>query len=550
MTSSVRPSVWIYLCLVAASAAVAVRLGWAFIDASAPTFDEPLHLASGYLGLATNLPPINYRNHPPLGELWAALPLLPLRPSTLVQSVHWGRKLYDFADAFLYLNRVPSETMLNAARRWCLVSWTLLLSMAILAWSRRSGLASMAAAALLCAFCPPLFSNAALVTTDAAPTLLYFLTFFLASIRPGRWWAWLCAGAALGLALASKFDMIALPVFLAAALLTEARVTKRSPLGARDTLLLVLAAVLALTAVYGGKGTSLYWEGLTHLLSLLGEGRSSFLAGRYSTQGSIFYFPVALAIKTPLPLLLAAALGLVLRLRRPDAEGAWLVFPAAALFVAACASKTQIGYRHILPIYPFLIVLSGQGAAWLWDRPHWGRALALALGVWLVAGVARVYPDYLAYFNELGGGPDNGYHWLADSNLDWGQGLKELGAELGRRGSPPVYLSYFGVADPSYYGIRYVPVGFVTGVQRRDGLADPRLGAPMLLAVSATNLQAVYYADKSVFSWLRDRKPIFIAGHSIFLYDLTEDDESRRRLAGLIAASEVPSGAALGPVLQ
>lgn len=529
---------------------MAIRLGWGFIDASAPTFDEPVHLASGYIGLATNLPPINYRDHPPLGEMWAALPLLWMRPSSLVQSVHWGQKLYDFADAFLYQNNVPAETLLNAARRWCLVSWSLLLIAVILAWARRSGLACLSASALLCAFCPPLLSNAALVTTDAAPTLFYFLTFWLASLRPGRWWTWAAAGLAMGLALASKFNMIALPVFLAAALLTEARVTRRSPVRAKEAALLILGAALALAAAYGSKGLFLYWEGLSRTLTKLGDGRSSFLLGRHSVSGWILYFPIALAIKTPLPLLLTAAFGLVLRLRRPDTEGAWLVFPAAALFVAACASKTQIGYRHILPIYPFLIVLGGQGAAWLWERAPWGKILAGALGVWLVVSVARVYPDYLAYFNELAGGPDNGYRWLVDSNLDWGQGLKELGSELKRRGSPAIYLSYFGVADPSYYGIRYQPVGYIGGVQRQEGLAVPAPGGPLLLAVSATNLQAVYYADKSVFSWLMNRKPACIAGHSIFLYDLTKDDEGRRGLAGVLAGAGVATGAAMAPVLQ
>jgi len=550
VNSATRPSTAIYAALVAASAAVSVALGWGFINASAPTFDEPVHLASGYIGLATNLPPINYRDHPPLAEMWAALPLVPMRPSTLVQSVHWGRKLYDFADAFLYQNRVPAETMLNAARRWCLVSWSLLLIAAILAWSRRSGKASMAAAALLCAFCPPLLSNTALVTTDAAPTLFYFLTFWLASLRPGRWWTWALAGLALGLALASKFNMIALPVFLAAALLTEARVTRRAPLGVRDAALLILGSALAVAAVYSSKGLSLYWDGLARTLTRLGDGRSSFLLGRHSISGWIWYFPIALTVKTPLPLLLTAMLGLALRLRRPDAEGAWLIFPAAALFVAACTSKTQIGYRHILPIYPFMIVLGGQGGAWLWERAPWGKALALGLGLWLIVGVARVYPDYLAYFNELAGGPDNGYRWLVDSNLDWGQGLKELGAELGRRGNPVIYLSYFGVADPSYYGIRYQPVGYIGGVERQDGVAAPGPGAPVLLAVSATNLQAVYYADKSVFSWLLDRKPVFRAGHSIFLYDLSKDDEGRRSLASLIGVPRVPTGAAMSPVLQ
>jgi hypothetical protein len=345
----------------------------------------------------------------------------------------------------------------------------------------------------------------------------------------------------MGLAFASKFNMIVLPGILIAVLLTEARLTKRRPISPAQAGLLAAAAFVALAAVYRFRGLPLYWDGLTATLSRLGEGRSSFVAGRYSLTGSWLYFPVALAVKTPLPLLILAAFGLALKLRKAEAATAWLVFAPAALFLAACGSKTQIGYRHILPVYPFLIVVAAHGAAWLWSRGRGGKAAALALGLWLACGVTRVYPDYLAYFNEAAGGPAGGYRWLVDSNLDWGQGLKELGEELGRRGSPPIYLSYFGVADPSYYKIRYVPVGFVSNVDRRDGVTMPGKGDPVLLAVSATNLQSVYYADKTNFAWLKSRKPVFIAGHSIFLYDLTSDEEGRALLAALAGPQALPA---------
>lgn len=313
---------------------------------------------------------------------------------------------------------------------------------------------------------------------------------------------------------------------------------------------MVLSSALALALAYRFSGLPLYWEGLTQTFERLGQGRSSFLGGAHSVTGSPLYFPAALALKTPLPLLIAGAAGLILRLRKPDADAAWLILPPAAFFALACASKTQIGYRHILPVYPFLIVLAAEGAAWAWARPLWGRPAALALAVWLCLGVLRVHPDHLAYFNELAGGPDNGYAWLVDSNLDWGQGLKELGAELKRRGGPTIYLSYFGVADPSYYGIRYVPVGAVSNVERRDGIAEPRREDPVLLAVSATNRQGVYYADKGAFSWLAARRPAFTAGHSIFLYDLTQDLDGRGRLSALAAASGASPGAVRRLALQ
>jgi hypothetical protein len=505
-------------------------------------------LASGYLGLAAGTP-INYRDHPPLAEMWAALPLLRLPLSTLRQSAQWGR-LYNYSDAFLYFNTLPADRILNQARRWCLASWMLLLLFGVLSWAAEGGTASLAAAAALSAFCTPLFSNAALVTTDMAAAVFYFWTFRLCARAPRTRTVCVLAGVCLGAALASKFNMLVLPAFLACALLTDARLSKKPALKASDAGLLAAAALLTLAAIYRFTGLPLYWQGLTETIERLGQGRSSFLHGAHSVTGTALYFPAALLVKTPLPLLAASALGLALWARSFDAAGFWLVFPPAALFILACSSKTQIGYRHILPVYPFLILLGARGAAWAWSRSRGGQAACLLAAAWLAAGAVRVHPDHLAYFNELAGGPDGGYHWLVDSNLDWGQGLKELGAELKRRGGPPVYLSYFGVADPSYYGIRYAPFGWVTNVDRRDGAAEPGPRDPVLLAVSATNLQGVYFQNKEAFAWLKERAPVFVAGHSIFLYDLTADADGRARLAALAAGAGASSGALRRLALQ
>ncbi len=75
------------------------------------------------------------------------------------------------------------------------------------------------------------------------------------------------------------------------------------------------------------------------------------------------------------------------------------------------------------------------------------------LALWYAAGTLRNHPHHLAYFNEIAGGPANGYRHLVDSNLDWGQDLKRLAAWATRAGSPPLKLSYFGSADPAYYGL-------------------------------------------------------------------------------------------------
>ena len=74
-----------------------------------------------------------------------------------------------------------------------------------------------------------------------------------------------------------------------------------------------------------------------------------------------------------------------------------------------------------------------------------------ALIAWQSVTVLRVHPSYLAYFNEIAGGPDGGWRYVTDSNLDWGQDLKRLSEFVEERGISEIHLDYFGTADPAYY---------------------------------------------------------------------------------------------------
>ncbi|MDD5656373.1 MAG: glycosyltransferase family 39 protein, partial [Elusimicrobia bacterium] len=198
------------------SLAVFCFLGWSTIDSAAPTYDEPVHLASGCAALRTGRL-INAMDHPPLAEMWAALPLLPMRPTLFLQHPDWLQgRVYNYADLFLYKNRLDAQRMLDTARFWCLLSFGLLLAVGILTWARRlAGAPAAAAAGLLLAFCPPLFTNAALVTTDTCGAAFFFLTFQLLSRERRGTWTWIAAGTCAGAALASKFSMFVLPAFAA-----------------------------------------------------------------------------------------------------------------------------------------------------------------------------------------------------------------------------------------------------------------------------------------------------------------------------------------------
>jgi len=81
-------------------------------------------------------------------------------------------------------------------------------------------------------------------------------------------------------------------------------------------------------------------------------------------------------------------------------------------------------YCHILPVYVFLSVLIA-GASWklIEQNRRWAYVI-VALLLFQVVSTLRSYPAYLAYANELWGGPSQSYKLLSDSNTDWGQQLK------------------------------------------------------------------------------------------------------------------------------
>lgn len=518
--------------VLAAAVAVHLALGWSFIRSAGTTFDEPVHLAAGYAGLATGRHRLNIRDHPPLAEMLHAVPLLVLRPALLLDHPDWtSGRLYHYSDVFLHHNRVGARRMLGAARFHGFWIWTLITLGVLWAWARElDGDEAAAAAALVAALSPVLLAHDAVVSTDGGASAFFLASFYFLykAVRPGASLRWAAAcGAAAGCALASKYSMLALPGFLAVVWFFGApRKDWKVPA------LAALCAVAVVAAVYRAQ-LPLYWSGLRYTLGTL-QARSSFLLGEHSTTGFALYFPAAFLVKTPLATLTLLALApFALRGRGKDAL--WAAGPAVLYFAAALTSKTQIGVRHLLPVFPFVALVAGLAAGALWRR---GAAARLGLGALLAlqaASLAWAHPHYLTYFNALAGGPRGGYRVLGDSNLDWGQGLPQLAAAVAARGNPPVFLAYFGTDDPHLYGLRYVPA-VPNGFAVREGDALPGDDDPVLFAVSATNRQAIYFMDKGIFSWLDGVEPEAVAGNSIFLYDITSRPDALRRLAGLFGA--------------
>jgi hypothetical protein len=230
-------------------------------------------------------------------------------------------------------------------------------------------------------------------------------------------------------------------------------------------------------------------------------------------------------------LLLAAGLGLARRRLglRFRADELYLAVPfLLVFFYCSCFNNNQIGFRYLLPVYPLLLVGIGKYGEILHRT-----ALRVAVGLltfWVVAGSIWSWPDYLAYCNELIGGPGKGYHWLGDSNLDWGQDLKGLGKFMKKHEIKRIALSYFGTADPAHYGIdylylpsgnsvlRYTPPTGNSGVPYTPP-SENSDSTPRYFAISAYEYQAIAFENKDVYKDFYHFVPNYLIGYSILVFD-------------------------------
>ena len=260
--------------------------------------------------------------------------------------------------------------------------------------------------------------------------------------------------------------------------------------------------------------------------------RGTYLVGEYSMTGWWYYFPLAMLLKSPLALIVAAisALGVyIAALRQRSANetsdndrnlarwtAACLAIPPVIYMIAAMRSNLNLGLRHVLPVYPFIFIGIGLAAGCLWQRRPKPAAIATALlGLALfLEGTVFTFPDYIAFFNAPA--KPSRINLLGDSNLDWGQDLKLLARWQQQNPDIPLYLVYFGVADPWAYGINYVnfPGGYPFGPEYQVKLD------PGVVAISATHLQGIYYDSdlQRAYGTLRKKEPVAVLGGTIYLY--------------------------------
>ncbi len=547
-----------------------------------PTVDEPIHLFAGYSYLKWGDFRAN-PEHPPFAKIWAALPLLAFDIKDPVpSSPHWDLILEaihpiptrDISQDMLFAEN-DGELLFFYAKLQ-MIALGILLGIFVYLWSKELfGLEAAIAALFIFALDPNMLAHSQIVHTDMPFATFFFIStyFFWRVLRQLTWSNLILTGVFFALAAITKYSAVTiLPLWALLGLVkisssepqVSASTTPRDAASRRDraTLLAGVLASAAITAyffiwaVYGFRyeavaggspplhldwvapGENTLLRRLTDFITgarLFPEAwiygqlyvfkylqRKAFLLGQVSADGFWSYFPVVFAVKTPLPtlILLLVSVGMLVRGRIDRKQGFFLLVPAIAYFSFAVWTRMNIGVRHILPIYPFLFVLIGWVAAELWrSGSRLKRGGLIFLAVWSLWSCITTYPHYLAFFNELVGGPKNGYKVLLDSNLDWGQDLKGLKHWMDANGVKKIQFLYFGAVDPEYYGIdvTYLPGSWVG----YDPPATQTPEAPKYVAISATLLQGISLDDKFTEPF-RSRVPVATIGHSIFIFKLDE----------------------------
>jgi hypothetical protein len=434
------------------------------------TFDEPAHIACGIEYLDKGVYKLEPQ-HPPLSRVAVALGpyLAGIRCSGFLD--HGLFEMNDEGLTVLYHEHRYDRNL--ALARVGILPFFWVACFVIYQWGRRWFDPAIAVAALfLFSFLPPVLGHAALATTDMALTAMLGAALLTAlnwvrqpNPRTALWF-----GAAGGLAVLSKFSALAFFPAAMAAALAWFLLRERPGLAwlwnaVRSRLAtLALAALVACMVVWAGYRFSFgkpdlggmplpapeFLNGIRQLLKHNAEGHMSYMLGSFSLTGFWYYYPVVLAVKTPLGFLLLLGAGLALAGRkRTDVQGAWLPLAiAAGILLAAACSRINIGVRHILPVYmAFSLVAAAVAVRLLREAParKWVRYGLLAAAVWFAASSLASHPDYLAYTNELAGSEPEKV--LADSDLDWGQDAKRLAVRLHELGADRVYFAPFAVAD-------------------------------------------------------------------------------------------------------
>jgi hypothetical protein len=494
-SSQPRPARTVFITLTVLLFAVfASQLVYHAVRTSA-TVDEPFHVLAGHRNWRCGDFGIN-PEHPPLAKLLATIPLN-FRELT---EPPWdcGSKLtpkfdgFSYGASFLVENGMDS-VLIPTRLAVSLMSLLLALLVFLAAWEMFGRWEALTALAIV-AFEPNLIAHGSIVTTDMAISAtafgaVYALYRFAKEQTLPRF---LVAGFALGLMLAAKHSAVIFVGILFALLIADTlffrnetwrvnRILSRTAAFAG----IFLIGLAILWSFYGFRyraisnkaaptisvadyirengrpeSTESFTARTTEAISHTGifpesyvlgmadviswSSRNTVLFGRNYPAGNWLFFPVSLAVKSNIALVLAP-LGVIFLCfaRKKWREGMFLLIPAILFLIFASLSSFTNGVRHILPIYAFLIIIASAGAIWLCRKFNGFRYVCVALLVFNAAASVRTAPRYLAFANDVWGGDKNTHRIFRGANVDTGQSMKLVSEYLASQNIKDCWLSSF-----------------------------------------------------------------------------------------------------------
>ncbi len=459
--------------------------------------DEPCHVAAGVEWLDTG----HFELHPH-GRLTASSPHPPLARILFgIGPMLRGARDPALPNWILAGNAIlygtgDYQATLASARAGNLPFFALACALVVV-WARKDYGAPAALVALLFfATQPTVVGHAGLATTDMAATAtiaaaLYTFQRWLEQPTGARA---ALVGLAVGAAVATKFSAIA---FVPAAFWPMLALGRPAN-GKVTAIAAVPVAVVTVLAAYRFHPAA-FFAGLSDLYEHSLGWHPVYLFGEVRLEGWWYYLPVALGLKSTIPLLLAFAHGAVRLVRTRSASRA-PVAAAAAILVVAMATRMSIGVRHVLPLYPLVAMVAAYGVV------HMRRSLAVAFVVAQLASFALAHPDHLAYFN-LTAGRDPA-RLLLDSNLDWGQDIRRLEDAAARYDIDTLHVALFTTAELPRH--RLPPTHPLPPFTKVTGW----------IAISEMQRQDVGARDRprGAYDWLAAYEPVARVGKSIVLY--------------------------------
>lgn len=232
---------------------------------------------------------------------------------------------------------------------------------------------------------------------------------------------------------------------------------------------------------------------------------SAFLGKFRESFPGIFLWLIFL-IKTPIPLILFFFYFLVRKSKNENEK--FVQFLVLLVLGEAIFLGSNLRLRYFLLVYPLIAIIAGKFFRdFWWSKEFWQKVIFGSLLLWLALGTAGVYPHFLTYFNEFVGGRDNGYKYVVDSNLDWGQGLPTLKSFIDEGKVKEFQLAYFGSVDPKIYGISsYIRVKDFNALDQTP-VSPLDVNKPLVISVSCWYFCGYYQNDN-----LLKLKPKVLAG--------------------------------------